>query len=237
MVEQRDTIGHPARPRGSRRRFLEALGSRATTGRSCASTARCCSVGTELFNHPERPLPLRASSARSSGRCATRAPTSASPRPTSAASRRCSSEQAPRVMATAAAPPDADGWCSLSLHAGGHRRRAPPGRRRPRPAAGRRGLGRAFPAPSGSRPEHPHALHVDEIDVLVESDARPARPRGPAARARSTGRSPSTPAPSSPTGATLQTGIGGDPLDASPRCSPRATAATTASTRRCSPPG
>src|SRR5919106_3730950 len=28
-------------------------------------------------------------------------------------------EQAPRVMATVAAPPDADGWCSLSLHAGG----------------------------------------------------------------------------------------------------------------------
>ena len=27
--------------------------------------------------------------------------------------------QAPRVMATVAAPPDADGWCSLSLHAGG----------------------------------------------------------------------------------------------------------------------
>lgn len=27
-------------------------------------------------------------------------------------------EQSPRVMATAAAPPNADGWCSLSLHAG-----------------------------------------------------------------------------------------------------------------------
>src|ERR671922_325139 len=27
-------------------------------------------------------------------------------------------DQHPRVMATAAAPPDADGWCSLSLHAG-----------------------------------------------------------------------------------------------------------------------
>src|SRR5919197_2370071 len=26
--------------------------------------------------------------------------------------------QHPRVMSTAAAPPDADGWCSLSLHAG-----------------------------------------------------------------------------------------------------------------------
>ena len=27
--------------------------------------------------------------------------------------------QKPRVMTTVAAPPDADGWCSLSLHAGG----------------------------------------------------------------------------------------------------------------------
>src|SRR6476619_6873239 len=27
--------------------------------------------------------------------------------------------QAPRVMTTVATPPDADGWCSLSLHAGG----------------------------------------------------------------------------------------------------------------------
>src|SRR5918995_3141086 len=28
-------------------------------------------------------------------------------------------EQSPRVMCTAAAPPNAEGWCSLSLHAGG----------------------------------------------------------------------------------------------------------------------
>ena len=27
--------------------------------------------------------------------------------------------RAPRVMTTVATPPDADGWCSLSLHAGG----------------------------------------------------------------------------------------------------------------------
>src|SRR5919199_3228031 len=27
-------------------------------------------------------------------------------------------QQRPRIMATVAAPPDADGWCSLSLHAG-----------------------------------------------------------------------------------------------------------------------
>src|SRR4029079_7809344 len=29
-------------------------------------------------------------------------------------------EEKPRIMATAAAPPDERGWCSLSLHAGAH---------------------------------------------------------------------------------------------------------------------
>jgi acyl-CoA hydrolase len=80
--------------------------------------------------------------------------------------------QAPRVMTTVAAPPDADGWCSLSLHAGGTLSE----------------LGRAgadpdrvlivevspkFPRTRGLPPDHRHALHVDEIDVLVESDAAP----------------------------------------------------------------
>jgi acyl-CoA hydrolase len=79
--------------------------------------------------------------------------------------------QAPRVMATAAAPPDADGWCSLSLHAGAsvdelHR-------------AGADGVRElvvevspAFPRTSGLG-SHRHAVHVDEIDVLVESDKTP----------------------------------------------------------------
>ncbi len=79
---------------------------------------------------------------------------------------------APRVMATAAAPPDADGWCSLSLHAGAtvdplHRCGADPDRTllvevNPN-----------LPRTLGLPPDHRHALHVDEIDVLVESD-RPA---------------------------------------------------------------
>ncbi|MGH0028456.1 MAG: acetyl-CoA hydrolase/transferase family protein [Myxococcota bacterium] len=74
----------------------------------------------------------------------------------------------PRVMATAATPPDADGWCSLSLHAGAtvdelH-------------ACGRDGsrllvveANPKLPRTLGLPPEHRHALHVDEIDVLVES--------------------------------------------------------------------
>jgi acyl-CoA hydrolase len=76
---------------------------------------------------------------------------------------------APRVMATTAAPPDAGGWLSLSLHAGAT-------------LAELRRCGRdaervlivetnsALPRTLGLPPEHPHRLHVDEIDVLIESD-------------------------------------------------------------------
>ena len=118
-------------------------------------------------------------------------------------------EQAPRVMATVAAPPDVDGWCSLSLHAGGtlsELRRAG--------ADAKRLLivetSSRFPRTRGMPPEHRHALHVHEIDILVDSGAEPfALPEpepGPvdeaiAAHARRY----------IPDGATLQTGIGGIP--------------------------
>jgi acyl-CoA hydrolase len=80
--------------------------------------------------------------------------------------------QAPRVMTTVAAPPDADGWCSLSLHAGGTltelgRAGADPDRVLIVEVSPR------FPRTHGLPPDHRHALHVDEIDVLVESDAAP----------------------------------------------------------------
>jgi acyl-CoA hydrolase len=115
-------------------------------------------------------------------------------------------EQSPRVMATAAAPPDSDGWCSLSLHAGGTAAE----------------LGRAgddpdrllivefsehYPRTYGIEPEHRHAIHVDTFDLLVESDAAPLplpdpepgeHDRAIAAHA----------AAFVPDGATLQTGIG-----------------------------
>lgn len=79
---------------------------------------------------------------------------------------------APRIVATAAAPPDTDGYLSLSLHAGStvdelHRAGADPSRllvveHSP-----------AYPVTFGVEPEHPHRLHLDEIDVLVESDRGP----------------------------------------------------------------
>jgi len=118
-------------------------------------------------------------------------------------------QQAPRVMATVAAPPDADGWCSLSLHAGGtltELRRAGADTKRLLVVEG----SSRFPRTRGMPPEHRHALHVDEIDILVESDAEPfALPEpepGPvdeaiAGHARHY----------IPDGATLQTGIGGIP--------------------------
>jgi acyl-CoA hydrolase len=118
-------------------------------------------------------------------------------------------EQSPRVMATAAAPPDADGWCSLSLHAGGTwgellRVARDPDRLLIVEVSDR------YPPTLGLPPDYPHALHVDEIDLLVESDAAPLALADP----------PPTEADRAiaehaslfiSEGATLQTGIGSIP--------------------------
>jgi len=115
-------------------------------------------------------------------------------------------QQRPRVMATVATPPDADGWCSLSLHAGGtyaelYRAAADPDRLLVVEVSER------FPRTRGLPPEHRHAIRVDDIDVLIESAAEPfALPEAEpgdtdeaiAAHARRF----------IPDGATLQTGIG-----------------------------
>jgi len=78
----------------------------------------------------------------------------------------------PRVIATAAAPPDADGWMSLSLHAGAtvdelHRCAA----------ADDRVLiveySAAYPTTLGLGEQHRHRIHVDEADVVFESDRTP----------------------------------------------------------------
>jgi acyl-CoA hydrolase len=75
-------------------------------------------------------------------------------------------------MVTAAASPDANGWCSLSLHAGGtatemRRAAADPERLLIVEVSPR------FPHTRGIGATYPHALHLDEIDVLVESEAPP----------------------------------------------------------------
>ena len=115
----------------------------------------------------------------------------------------------PRVVATVAAPPDADGNMSLSLHAGatiGEITRAASDPDRILIVE----CNVNCPRTMGMPPEHPHALHVDEVDVIVESD-RPvlvledAEPtdvdRAIAANARTFISD----------GSTLQTGIGGIP--------------------------
>jgi len=116
---------------------------------------------------------------------------------------------APRVMATAAAPPDADGWCSLSLHAGAtstELRRAGEDPDRLLVVE----VSERYPRTSGLLPTYRHALHVDEIDVLLESDREPLTIDDP----------PPTEIEHSiaehvsafvPDGATLQTGIGAVP--------------------------
>ncbi len=115
----------------------------------------------------------------------------------------------PRVMATNVAPPDAEGWCSLSLHAGAtveELQRCGADPERVLIAEFNEKLPRTFGLP----PEQRHALHLDEIDFLVESEHDPiALPdpepgeidRAIAEHVRAF----------IPEGATLQTGIGAVP--------------------------
>lgn len=115
---------------------------------------------------------------------------------------------APRVMATSAAPPDADGWCSLSIHAGAnvaeiHRAGADPDRLLMIEVS------ESFPVTYGLG-EHHHRVHVDEIDVLIQSEATPYElvdaPATPVEQAIARFISEMI-----PDGATLQTGIGAVP--------------------------
>jgi acyl-CoA hydrolase len=116
---------------------------------------------------------------------------------------------APRVVATAASAIDADGYLSLSLHAGAtidemRRAGADPDRLLVVEANVR------LPRTYGVEPQYPHRLHLDEIDVLVESDVQPfVLPDAPVteveeAIARNAARFIHD-------GCTLQTGIGGVP--------------------------
>jgi len=112
-------------------------------------------------------------------------------------------------MATAAAPPDSNGRLSLSLHAGAtvdelHRCGRDPNRVlvvevNPR-----------LPRTLGLLPDHPHSLHCDEVDVIVESDIEPvALPEQEAAAVERTIAVHVR--DYIPEAATLQTGIGGIP--------------------------
>lgn len=122
---------------------------------------------------------------------------------------RIAEQFAPRVVATVASMPDDEGFVSFSLHAG-----ATVEAIRSASADPERMLvvetNAKFPRTRGLLPDHPHRIHVDAIDVLVESDRDPfvlpeveagAVDRAIAVHVR----------PLVPDGATLQTGIGGIP--------------------------
>ncbi|OFJ50989.1 acetyl-CoA hydrolase/transferase family protein [Mycolicibacterium grossiae] len=118
--------------------------------------------------------------------------------------------QAPRVVTTVAAAPDADGWCSLSLHAGGtvaelRRAATDPDRLLVVEAS------EAYPRTYGHG-GYRHALHVDDIDVLVRSTEPPlALPGGDAAPSDVDEAIAEHTVAYVPSGATLQTGIGSIP--------------------------
>jgi acyl-CoA hydrolase len=114
-----------------------------------------------------------------------------------------------RVMATAAAPPDKHGHLSLSLYAGAsvdelHRCGADPDRMLIVEYAD------AYPRTYGLPPKHMHRLHVDEIDVLFESEAEPINLPDAAGSEADLAIAEHARA-YIPDGATLQTGIGAIP--------------------------
>ncbi len=116
---------------------------------------------------------------------------------------------APRVMATAVAPPGPDGSASLSLHAGATVDALRACGRDPNRvliAEINPGLPRTF----GMPPEHPHRLTPDEVDVWIETDT-PVRTL-PDPEPSGTERAIAEHAARYiHDGATLQTGIGGIP--------------------------
>lgn len=114
-----------------------------------------------------------------------------------------------RVMATAAAPPDKHGYLSLSLYAGAsidelHRCGADPDRTLIVEYSD------AYPRTHGLPPKHMHRLHVDEIDVLFESEAEPINLPDAAGSDADLAIAEHARA-YIPDGATLQTGIGAIP--------------------------
>jgi acyl-CoA hydrolase len=133
----------------------------------------------------------------------------------------------PRIVAIAAAPPDAHGRVSFSLHAGASVEAIRAAARDPDRLLVVE-TSPAFPRTAGLPPEHPHSIALDEIDVWIESDSRPFElpdvPPGPEEVAIAQHVLPFVDPE-----ATLQVGIGGIP-------NAIVAAAPTASTPRCSRP-
>lgn len=123
--------------------------------------------------------------------------------------RRIAKDMHPRVIATCVTPPDADGWCSLALHAGATVQELHAAGRDPERLVVAE-MNAKLPRTLGIPPDERHALHLDEIDFLIESQrdviTLPDIAPTPAEQAIA-----EFAAAFVPDGATLQTGIGGVP--------------------------
>jgi acyl-CoA hydrolase len=116
---------------------------------------------------------------------------------------------APRVVTTAACPPDADGWMSLSVSAGAMVNEILRCGRDPERLLVVESNPR-MPRTLGIPPDHRHAVHVDDVDVLIESDRDPLSIPDPEPNEVERGIAEHVGSFVSD-GATLQTGIGGIP--------------------------
>jgi acyl-CoA hydrolase len=204
--ERNDTLGLPVGP-GQPPALMEELGKR-TDWEELRVYGALLMVGTELFSHPgvhylsgfygpfERAL-------RDAGANISFVP---------ADFRRFEplfAEQRPRVMATAASAPNGEGWCSLSLHAGGtaaelKRAAEDPDRLLIVEASHR------YPRTFGVSPDYRHAVHLDEADILIETDKAPLALEDPPPRDAERAIAEHARAFISD-GDTLQTGIGAIP--------------------------
>ena len=115
----------------------------------------------------------------------------------------------PRVMATAVAKPDASGRMSLSLHAGATIQALHECGRDPNRVLIAE-INPGLPATQGWAPEYPHALTLDEVDIVIERESPlpilPDPQPGPTEQAIAEAVQRYV-----PDGATLQTGIGAIP--------------------------
>lgn len=116
---------------------------------------------------------------------------------------------AARVSATNACPPDADGRMSLSLHAGATIDEFVRCGRDPNRILIVE-INPHLPRTIGLPPEHPHSLHVDDVDVVIEGD-RPVFELPDAEPDEVERAIAQTAFRFIESGATLQTGIGGIP--------------------------
>ncbi len=120
-----------------------------------------------------------------------------------------SERMAARVVAITATPPNSDGWLSLSLAAGATVAETLRCGRDPERLLMVETNPR-LPRTSGLPPEHRHALHVDDVDIVIETDRKPMELPDPEPTEIERAIADHVRA-FIPDGATLQTGIGGIP--------------------------